>query len=92
MPVIEKRLAAGVAMDDIISVLHKSGININKATLSVYLSRFRKSDKAAVQPASEPIKLASSQPKKPKKEITFPDMTPEMMEYYEELGKNGIIK
>lgn len=97
MPVIEERLAAGVAMDDIVGVLNKSGITINKATLTVYLSRFRKPKSGKVTFTAKPveaIKAPSLKPEPTAEETptTFPDMSPERMARYEELGRQRYEK
>lgn len=45
MPVIEERIAAGVRIADILTILQDSGIDISKATLNTYLYQYRKKHK-----------------------------------------------
>ena len=88
---IEERLEAGVAMDDIVGVLNKSGIAINKATLTVYLSRFRnpKPNKLPKTGARKEVTPSSPQkiqrPPEPKKERSYSHLPLETQILYESL-------
>lgn len=71
MPVIEERLAAGVAQQDIVSALRESGIDMTLGTFKSYLhrhrvkSRDRLSSSPQIKPEPAPSETTSSGTTKP---------------------------
>ena len=88
MPLIEQKLAAGVLLDDIVTALVNAGVAINKATLKNYLYRHRKSQSSTgTEAVSKNIAAKTLKPVNNASELPlFPDMTPERMDYYENLA------
>lgn len=60
MPVIEQKIAAGVRIADIVTVLKDGGVDMSEATLTNYLYRFRKKRKTAGRQA-EPVGASSAE-------------------------------